>query len=95
MRMRMRTALWLAPALLAAACTATQPAGVAETGAPGFLFGFWHGVIAPFAFLISIFVDSVRIYAFPNSGLWYDLAFMLGIGGFSGGALASSKRRAK
>ena len=79
----------------AAACTASQPADTGALNAPGFLLGLWHGVIAPFAFLASIFMDNVRIYSVPNSGVWYDLGFMLGIGGFSGGALASSKRRAK
>jgi hypothetical protein len=95
MRMPRSAGLVLLLLCFAAACTASQPAGTSGPNAPGFLFGLWHGVIAPFAFLASIVVDSVRIYSFPNSGLWYDLGFMLGIGGFSGGALASSKKRAK
>jgi len=52
---------------------------------PGFWMGFWHGCIAPVTFFVSLFTDQIRIYAFPNSGRWYDLGFMLGIGGFSHG----------
>jgi len=84
----------------AASCVATQTAvsdAQRSLGLPGFWKGFWHGCIAPITFFVSIFSDHVRIYAAPNSGLWYDLGFMLGIGGFShgvhrGGA-ASSRRR--
>jgi hypothetical protein len=84
----------------AASCVATQPAlteAQRSLGIPGFWKGFWHGCIAPITFFVSIFSDHVRIYAAPNSGLWYDLGFMLGIGGFShgvhrGGA-ANSRRR--
>jgi hypothetical protein len=90
----------LALGAFAASCVATQPA-LTETqrslGIPGFWKGFWHGCIAPITVFVSIFSDHVRIYAVPNSGLWYDLGFMLGIGGFShgvhrGGA-ANSRRR--
>ena len=85
---------------LAASCVATQaPLTEAQRalGTPGFWKGFWHGCIAPITFLVSIFSDHVRIYAVPNSGIWYDFGFMLGIGGFShgvhrGGA-ANNRRR--
>ena len=30
-----------------------------------------HGAVAPFALVAGLFTDT-RIYAFPNSGLWYD-----------------------
>jgi len=79
-------------ALLLVACTATQ-AAPAERGGPGFWLGLWHGFIAPIAFIISLFPNDLRIYAYPNSGLWYDFGFMLGIGGFSGGVFAGSRRR--
>jgi hypothetical protein len=72
-------------------CTANQPPS--ESTTPGFWLGLWHGFIAPVTFFVSLFVRSVRIYAFPNAGLWYDLGFMLGISGFSGGVFASSKRK--
>ena len=79
--------------VLLAACAATQVEGARAPGAPGFLLGFWHGFIAPVAFLISLFTDAVRVYAVPNVGRLYDLGFVLGIGGFSGGVFAGSRRR--
>jgi hypothetical protein len=93
--------VWLTIALSAVllafiACPATQPRGAAVDFAesiPGFWRGFWHGFIAPIAFVVSLFSDEVRIYAFPNSGRWYDFGFMLGIHGFSGGVFAGSRSR--
>ena len=77
--------------LLLVACTASQPA--ATSGTPGFWLGLWHGFIAPITFIISLFPNDLRIYAYPNAGLWYDFGFMLGISGFSGGVFAGSRRR--
>ena len=45
---------------------------------PGFFSALFHGFLSPVALIGSLFVD-VRIYAFPNSGWWYDLGFMLGL----------------
>ena len=85
----------LALIVLVAACTATQPAlntpPSAET--PRFLLGLWHGMIAPITFVVSLFSEHVRVYAYPNAGRWYDFGFMLGIGGFSGGIFAGSRKR--
>jgi hypothetical protein len=90
-RTLLRAGLALAPALLLASCTASQ-IDAASAGAPGFLLGFWHGFIAPIAFIVSLFNENVRIYAFPNGGLWYDFGFMLGIGGFSSGVFAGGRK---
>lgn len=46
---------------------------------PGLLMGIWHGLIAPFALIGHIFAPEVRIYAFPNSGGWYDFGFLFGL----------------
>ena len=78
------------------ACFATQEpaaAGLRRFGGPGFWKGLWDGIIAPLAFLVSLFSDSVRVYAIPNLGRWYDFGFMIGIGGFTHGAWRSGKRR--
>lgn len=86
------TALLLVVAL--GACTATQPrfAGMVALGkVPGFWKGFWHGFIAPITFIVSLISDEVHVYAFPNSGRWYEFGFMLGISGFSGGLFAGSR----
>lgn len=64
---------------------ATQPSP-SDYG-PGFFVGLWHGIIAPFALIGSIFTD-IRIYEFPNSGAWYDFGFIIGIACW-GGAAAS------
>jgi hypothetical protein len=72
----------LAASALLAAC-ATQPSP-APGDAPGFWLGLLHGAIAPFSLIASFFYD-VRMYAFPNSGWWYDFGFFLGIAGAAGG----------
>jgi len=46
----------------------------------GFWYGIWHGMILPFAWLVSLFDSDVAIYAVYNNGGWYDFGFMLGIG---------------
>jgi hypothetical protein len=84
----------LAFALVFGACTASQPPfarALAVEPIPGFWRGLWHGFIAPISFLMSLFTSEVRINAFPNAGRWYDLGFMLGIGGFSGGLFAGGR----
>ena len=79
--------------LSAAACFANQTATpVVRAVIPGFWKGLWHGIIAPIAFIVSLFSDHVRIYASPNSGLWYDFGFMIGIGGFHHGVRRGSRR---
>ena len=75
-----------------AACTATQPApDVPGSIVKTVLTGFWHGFIAPISFIVGIFSEQVRIYACPNAGRWYDLGFMLGIGGLSGGVFSGAR----
>jgi len=69
---------------LLAAC-ATQPDAVSPpAGPPGFLLGLVHGFISPFALIGQIFMH-VRVYAYPNSGGWYDLGFMIGAAAILGG----------
>lgn len=73
---------FLVLALVVAGC-AHQPTPMAHD-APGFLLGLLHGFICPFALIASIFTD-VRIYAFPNSGVWYDFGFVTGAALLIGG----------
>ena len=49
----------------------------------GFLHGLWHGLILPFAFIISLFDSDVAVYAIYNSGGWCDFGFILGVGGLA------------
>jgi len=74
--------LIIAAVLLAlTACAATQaPDAVAHSEAtPGFLLGLWHGFIFPVAWVVSLFIDKVAVYAVPNNGGWYDFGFFVGI----------------
>ncbi len=64
------------------ASCATQPT-MATREAPGFLLGLVNGFLIVFAFIGSLFWDT-RIYAFPNSGRWYDAGFVLGAAIFFG-----------
>jgi len=45
----------------------------------GFLGGFWHGLITPIVFIVSLFVPGVSIYETNNNGRWYEFGFVLGI----------------
>jgi hypothetical protein len=45
----------------------------------GFWAGSWHGFIAPFAFIFSLWNHSVSIYETNNNGRWYELGFLLGL----------------
>ena len=60
----------------------------------GFWLGLWHGIIAPVAFFISLFSDTVNVYDVHNNGNWYDFGFVLGAGIlFGGGAAGARKKR--
>jgi len=50
----------------------------------GFWYGLWHGMILPFAWLVSLFSEDTSIYAIYNNGGWYDFGFALGVGAFVG-----------
>lgn len=62
----------------------------------GFWRGLWHGFIAPFAFIASLFKENVGIYEGHNNGKWYNFGFILGLmitlGGNKGANMQASKR---
>jgi hypothetical protein len=72
--------------VLALAACATQPPATAFDP-PGFFSGTLHGFLILPAFIGSLFLD-IRIYAFPNSGGWYDFGYLLGCTTAIGGAVA-------
>ncbi|TQJ07677.1 hypothetical protein FB458_0745 [Lapillicoccus jejuensis] len=45
---------------------------------PGFLWGFWHGLLLPIAFVVSLFRPSVGLDASVHDGHAYDTGFLLG-----------------
>ena len=73
--------------LICAGC-ATQPDPSAYDP-PGFFSGLLHGFLIFFSFIGSIFTE-IRIYAFPNTGFWYDFGYFIGASLFLGGAGGSS-----
>src|SRR3954470_19174715 len=75
--------------VLLSACSATQQPDVVAPAAPGFLLGLWHGFIFPVAWIVSLFMSNVAIYAVPNNGGWYDFGYFLGIVVFGVGAKRS------
>lgn len=57
----------------------------------GFLNGIWHGICFPFAIIGKIFGADIGIYAENNSGFFYWIGFLIGLGGLGGGG-ASARR---
>ena len=85
-------AFLLLPALaLLSACAATQTGATVAPAAPGFLLGLWHGFIFPVAWIVSLFMPDVAIYAVPNNGGWYDFGYFLGIVVFGAGARGGTR----
>ena len=80
----------LAIAALALPGCARQPPPL-PLDAPGFFTGLLHGFLVLASLVGSLFTD-VRIYAFPNSGFWYDLGYFLGASAFLGGGAHSARR---
>jgi hypothetical protein len=85
---RVRGLVLLLPIMLTA-CAATQQADAVAPQAPGFLLGLWHGFIFPVAWVVSLFLPKVAVYAVPNNGGWYDFGYFLGIVVFGVGARKS------
>ena len=79
----------LLPALLAACATQAPSAVQHAATTPGFLLGVWHGFIFPVAWVLSLFMPEVAVYAVPNDGGWYDFGYFLGIVVFGVGARRS------
>ena len=91
-RARSSPALSLTPLLLLAGCAATQSAAAVQPQAPGFLLGVWHGFIFPIAWIVSLFMPDVSVYAVPNNGGWYDFGYFIGVVFLGVGARQSRRR---
>ncbi|WP_462265135.1 hypothetical protein [Mucilaginibacter sp.] len=58
----------------------------------GFFGGIIHGlVLFPFALLSKLFGMDYGLYADNNSGLFYWLGYIIGLGGLGGGGAASRR----
>ena len=70
------------------AYTAQHPAG--------FLWGIWHGWVAPISLIIGLFNGDIRIYEPNNTGWFYDLGFYIAvISGFGGISLSRNRKKDK
>lgn len=91
--------LVLLAAVLMTSCAPGPNSAVAGGGTDvaGFWQGLWHGFIALFTFVISLFNRNVSIYEVNNNGGRYNFGYLLGIivfwGGGGGGAATGSKSR--
>jgi len=80
--------------LLLSGCLAKDGTYTQENPA-GFWWGFWHGLISPVALIISFFKSHLSIYEPINTGIAYNIGFLLGISCvFSGGhkTITSNKK---
>ena len=78
--------------LALSACAPGDGAATADKPA-GFLWGIWHGWIAPIALVIGIFNKNIRIYEAYNTGWWYDFGYYMAIiSGFGGLSLARKRK---
>jgi len=59
----------------------------------GFWLGIWHGFIAPFVFVVSLFKSNLSIYEAHNNGAWYNLGYLFGLACFFGGSGNKAARR--
>ncbi|MFO7298809.1 MAG: hypothetical protein DIU67_001275 [Actinomycetes bacterium] len=96
MSSKQRVVLVAVAALVLAACAPGVNEAVGVPGPDGDVAGFWeglwHGIIAPFTFLVSLFTDSVNVYEVHNNGNWYDFGFVLGAGILFGGGFLGGRR---
>ena len=91
------TLFLLIASLILAGCVA-NPNELANTPneegeVAGFWLGLWHGFIAPFAFIVSLFSDNVHVYEVHNNGGWYNFGFLLGLSIIFGGSGGGAARR--
>ena len=59
----------------------------------GFWLGLWHGFIAPFVFVASLFRSNLSIYEVHNNGAWYNFGYLFGLACFFGGGGNRTARR--
>ncbi len=87
--------LILAAAVMTSCAPGANPSVVKVEEVAGFWLGLWHGLIALFTFIVSLFNDNVSIYEVANNGGWYNFGYLLGVmvfwGGGGGGASCGRK----
>ena len=66
-----------------------------DAGRAGFWVGFWHGLICPITFIVSLFYPGVRIYEVNNRGRLYDFGFLIGASSALGGGGSQTVTRTR
>ncbi len=84
--------LFLTLFLLSGCADSVDPASVQNLEPVGFWYGLWHGLILAVAFIVSLFDDTVAVYAVYNSGGWYDFGFLIGVMMVFGGGTHVKKK---
>jgi len=83
--------------LVLAGCAAGQNPSAHTANAhgeqAGFLLGFWHGMISPITFIVSLFDPSVHFYEVHNNGDAYNFGFVWGAGIIFGSGTSAATRR--
>lgn len=59
----------------------------------GFFSGIIHGFVFPFALIGKLFGAHIGLYADNNTGFFYWLGFILGIGFLGGGGGSAARSR--
>ena len=59
----------------------------------GFWLGVWHGFMAPFVFVASLFKSNLNIYEVHNNGAWYNFGYLMGLMCILGGGGHKAHRR--
>jgi hypothetical protein len=55
--------------------------------------GLWHGFIAPFVFVASLFKSNLNVYEVHNNRAWYNFGYLFGLACFFGGRGNRAARR--
>ncbi len=94
-RVLLLAVLFAAAAFLLTGCVPGDGACTPENKA-GFFSGIWHGWIAPFSLIYSIFKKNISIYEIHNIGWWYNFGYYIAvISGFGGIAFSRKRHREK
>jgi hypothetical protein len=90
-------ALLLVNLLAGCAAGPNQLKGTVSQQGPiaGFWLGLWHGFIAPFVFVVSLFRTDLNIYEVHNNGAWYNFGYLFGLACFFGSGGSGAARRGK
>ena len=81
--------------LLSGCADAVEYTNSGDKDIVGFWYGLWHGMIAIVAFIVSLFDESVSVYAVYNNGGWYNFGFLIGVLSIWGGGCKKMKCKVK